>query len=130
MLLGPCKRCGKVDKYKRARYCNDCKTYYFKKVNDYVEEHPGVIALDACKALNVDKILVEEFIEEDSFDLNKEIKEDNVETRKDLEAKRANLENALKMQALFEKDKEEQALQLKRDKIASMHFINTDHKRH
>ena len=129
MLLGPCKRCGKVDSYKKARFCQDCKLYYFQKVNDYVEKHPGVIALEACKILNVDKILVEEFIDEDSFNLNKEIKQENIEKRKDLETKRNNLENALKMQALFEKDKEEQALQLKRDKIASMHFINENHKR-
>lgn len=129
MLLGPCKRCGKVDSYKRARFCSDCKEHYFNKVKDYLEKNGGVIEQDICTTLNIDKMLMDEFIEEGRFNVQKEEVKDNSEIKKDLLAKRKDLENALKMQALFDKDKENQALQLKKDKIASMHFINTNHKR-
>ena len=133
MIMGQCKRCGRVMEYKKARYCEGCKLYYFKLVNDYIKEHPGILAIDACKKLSIDKALMEEFIDEDSFNLNSENKKTNLinnnNQKDDLEKKRVELEAALKLQSLISGDKKALDEQQKISKGATMHFLKTEHKK-
>ena len=115
-LKGSCIKCGKVDDYAGARYCKSCKDRYLRQMKDYLYEHKTTPIEKIGEILNVPNKLVDEFLNEDRFNVVDEGKNLDVSTK-------AKLETLQKMKQMYQNEKQTLE-QMKSNKIKQqMYFI-------
>ena len=118
MNYGLCIRCSKKIAYEKICLCNECRTYYFKQIREYLETNKTSNNVDISNALGIPLRVINYFVEEgdlvDSSMKYNESREDKIKKVKELA-------DALKMDANKKKS-------LYKD--ARMQFMSSLKKRH
>ncbi len=88
MNFGACIRCKKTIAYEKINLCDDCRTYYFKLIREYLENNKTSNNVDISKDLNIPLKVINYFVEEgDLVDIASrysETREDKINTIKEL----------------------------------------------
>ena len=64
MDFGACGRCKKIIAYEGINLCNECRTYYFKTIRDYLYENKNCNNVELSRNLNIPLSIVNYFIKE------------------------------------------------------------------
>lgn len=72
MNLRNCNRCGKVYVYDGFNICLDCRRAHeedFKKVKEYLDEHPGATVVEVSEATGVETKKIIQFLKEGRLEI-------------------------------------------------------------
>ena len=106
MNFGSCIRCKKAIAYEKINLCDDCRTYYFKLIREYLETNKTSNNVDISNDLNIPLKVINYFVEEgdlvDTSSKYNETREDKIRKvkeltdalKKDLESKKSTYKNA------------------------------------